>query len=148
MLMGVAAAAAAQVRTIPKEAQRGEIRHLQDMHVELNGKRAAALAGRADSRRGNRVALPTSLAEKYDVRFLLDGTGPGAPRVDHDAARANAGAAKAAAGRDAACGRQMKKLYLRTFGCQMNEYDSEKIADVLRDAEGLRAHRAARRTRT
>src|SRR5256885_7822065 len=31
----------------------------------------------------------------------------------------------------------MGKLYLRTFGCQMNEYDSEKITDVLRDAEGL-----------
>jgi tRNA-2-methylthio-N6-dimethylallyladenosine synthase len=31
----------------------------------------------------------------------------------------------------------MKKLYLRTFGCQMNEYDSEKIADVLRESEGL-----------
>jgi tRNA-2-methylthio-N6-dimethylallyladenosine synthase len=31
----------------------------------------------------------------------------------------------------------MKKLYLRTFGCQMNEYDSEKISDVLREAEGL-----------
>ncbi len=31
----------------------------------------------------------------------------------------------------------MKKLDLRTFGCQMNEYDSEKIADVLREAEGL-----------
>ena len=31
----------------------------------------------------------------------------------------------------------MKKLYLRTFGCQMNEYDSEKISDVLRAAEGL-----------
>jgi tRNA-2-methylthio-N6-dimethylallyladenosine synthase len=29
------------------------------------------------------------------------------------------------------------KLYLRTFGCQMNEYDSAKIADVLREAEGL-----------
>src|SRR5688572_32834418 len=33
--------------------------------------------------------------------------------------------------------REMKKLYLRTFGCQMNEYDSDKIADVLRAAEGL-----------
>jgi tRNA-2-methylthio-N6-dimethylallyladenosine synthase len=29
------------------------------------------------------------------------------------------------------------KLYLRTYGCQMNEYDSAKIADVLRDVEGL-----------
>ena len=33
----------------------------------------------------------------------------------------------------------MKKLYLRTFGCQMNEYDSAKIADVMRAAEGLEA---------
>jgi tRNA-2-methylthio-N6-dimethylallyladenosine synthase len=33
----------------------------------------------------------------------------------------------------------MKKLYLRTFGCQMNEYDSDKIADLLRRAEGLEA---------
>ena len=31
----------------------------------------------------------------------------------------------------------MGKVYLRTFGCQMNEYDSEKISDVLRAAEGL-----------
>ena len=31
----------------------------------------------------------------------------------------------------------MKKLYLRTFGCQMNEYDSDRIADLLRSAEGL-----------
>jgi tRNA-2-methylthio-N6-dimethylallyladenosine synthase len=32
--------------------------------------------------------------------------------------------------------RPVSKLYLRTFGCQMNEYDSEKIADVLAAAEG------------
>ena len=25
----------------------------------------------------------------------------------------------------------MKKLYIKTFGCQMNEYDSDKMADVL-----------------
>jgi tRNA-2-methylthio-N6-dimethylallyladenosine synthase len=29
-----------------------------------------------------------------------------------------------------------KKVYIRTFGCQMNEYDSDKMADVLRTAEG------------
>jgi len=33
----------------------------------------------------------------------------------------------------------VKRLYLRTFGCQMNEYDSAKIADVLRAAEGVEA---------
>ena len=30
-----------------------------------------------------------------------------------------------------------KKLYIKTFGCQMNEYDSDKMADVLRAGEGL-----------
>ncbi len=29
-----------------------------------------------------------------------------------------------------------KKLYIKTMGCQMNEYDSEKMADVLRDSHG------------
>jgi tRNA-2-methylthio-N6-dimethylallyladenosine synthase len=30
-----------------------------------------------------------------------------------------------------------KKLFIRTFGCQMNEYDSGKMADVLAAAEGV-----------
>src|SRR3989338_9030721 len=29
------------------------------------------------------------------------------------------------------------KLYIKTFGCQMNEYDSAKIADVLGASHGL-----------
>lgn len=29
-----------------------------------------------------------------------------------------------------------KKLYIKTFGCQMNEYDSDKMADVLNQFEG------------
>ena len=29
-----------------------------------------------------------------------------------------------------------KKLYIKTFGCQMNEYDSAKMADVLAAADG------------
>ncbi|WP_090718881.1 tRNA (N6-isopentenyl adenosine(37)-C2)-methylthiotransferase MiaB [Nitrosomonas sp. Nm166] len=29
------------------------------------------------------------------------------------------------------------KLYIKTFGCQMNEYDSEKMADVLHAAYGM-----------
>ncbi|MFT4171581.1 MAG: tRNA (N6-isopentenyl adenosine(37)-C2)-methylthiotransferase MiaB [Rhodocyclaceae bacterium] len=31
----------------------------------------------------------------------------------------------------------MKKLYIRTFGCQMNEYDSDKMADVLGATEEI-----------
>ena len=29
------------------------------------------------------------------------------------------------------------KLYIQTYGCQMNEYDSDKMADVLRESHGL-----------
>ncbi|MCX7244104.1 MAG: tRNA (N6-isopentenyl adenosine(37)-C2)-methylthiotransferase MiaB [Burkholderiales bacterium] len=31
----------------------------------------------------------------------------------------------------------MKKLYIKTFGCQMNEYDSNKMADLLHASEGM-----------
>ncbi len=28
------------------------------------------------------------------------------------------------------------KLYIKTFGCQMNEYDSDKMSDLLRESHG------------
>ena len=31
------------------------------------------------------------------------------------------------------------KLYIKTFGCQMNEYDSSRMLDVLSDSHGLTA---------
>ena len=31
----------------------------------------------------------------------------------------------------------ISKLYVRTFGCQMNEYDSDKMGDVLKESHGL-----------
>ena len=32
-----------------------------------------------------------------------------------------------------------KKVFIKTFGCQMNEYDSDKMVDVLRQAQGYEA---------
>lgn len=32
---------------------------------------------------------------------------------------------------------RQRKLFIRTFGCQMNEYDSDKMADVLRESQGV-----------
>jgi len=29
-----------------------------------------------------------------------------------------------------------QRVYIRTFGCQMNEYDSDRMADVLAAADG------------
>jgi len=42
----------------------------------------------------------------------------------------------AAGGRAPLTAMSAKKVFIRTFGCQMNEYDSAKMADVLRAAEG------------
>lgn len=36
----------------------------------------------------------------------------------------------------------MKKLYIKTFGCQMNEYDTTKMADVLGISHGLKLAQA------
>ncbi|AZW11712.1 tRNA (N6-isopentenyl adenosine(37)-C2)-methylthiotransferase MiaB [Bordetella bronchiseptica] len=47
------------------------------------------------------------------------------------------GASPSDAGTPATTAQGLGKLYIRTFGCQMNEYDSDKMADVLRADQGL-----------
>jgi hypothetical protein len=68
-------AATAQLRTIPKEAQYGEIRHLQAMYVELNGQQAQLSPGAQIRDTDNRLVLPTSITEKVQAGYLLDGAG-------------------------------------------------------------------------
>ena len=50
-------------------------RHLQAMYVELNGKPVQPSAGAQIRDADNRLVLPTSLVEKFDVRYQLDGAG-------------------------------------------------------------------------
>jgi hypothetical protein len=69
------AGAAAQFRTIPQEAQRGEIRHLQDMLVEIDGQRRLLAPGAQIRDADNRLILPVSLSEKSEVKYVLDASG-------------------------------------------------------------------------
>ena len=34
-----------------------------------------------------------------------------------------------------------KKVFIRTYGCQMNEYDSARMLDALREGQGYGVHR-------
>jgi tRNA-2-methylthio-N6-dimethylallyladenosine synthase len=38
-----------------------------------------------------------------------------------------------------------RRYFIKTFGCQMNEYDSARIADVLREGVGLETTQDPRR---
>ena len=66
-----------------------------------------ASAARSAAPRACYNPRPSSIARPHGIT-----TGPGAPAVP-------------------------QKLYIRTFGCQMNEYDSDKMADVLAASDGL-----------
>ena len=70
-----ACAAHAQLRTIPAEAKPATLRHLQDMHVELNGKPARLSPGAQIRDTHNRLVLPTSVADRTVVRYLPDSVG-------------------------------------------------------------------------
>ena len=67
-----AGAAQAQLRTIPAEAKRATLSHVQGMTVELDGKRTNLAAG-AQIRDGrNMIVLPTALPAGMLVKYTLD----------------------------------------------------------------------------
>jgi hypothetical protein len=67
--------AIAQLRTIPKEAKLGEIRHLQETLVELDGKPRLLAPGAQIRDEDNRLVTPATLVEKAPVGYMLDSTG-------------------------------------------------------------------------
>jgi hypothetical protein len=67
--------AMAQVRSIPGDAKRGEIRHLQDMIMEIDGKPARLAPGAQIRDAANRVIVPTSVAVGTPVKYLVNGQG-------------------------------------------------------------------------
>ena len=72
---GFSALAHAQLRTIPAEARRGEMRHLQGMVIELDGRQAQLAPGAQIRDPSNRIVLPASVTATTVVKYLLDDTG-------------------------------------------------------------------------
>jgi hypothetical protein len=74
-LLLVVTPVSAQMRTIPKEAKVGMIRHLQAMEVEIDGEPQTLAPGAQIRDAENRVVLPVSLSEKSQARYVVDRTG-------------------------------------------------------------------------
>ena len=75
ILLSFATLASAQLRTVPPEARRGTVSHVQDLLIELDGKPGRLSPGAQIRDTSNRLVLPVALPPKSDVKYLLDGAG-------------------------------------------------------------------------
>jgi hypothetical protein len=74
-LLFTSAAAQAQLRTIPQDALRGTISHVQEMIVDIDGTQRRLAEGAQIRDRQNRVVLPTAIPPGTPVKYQLDADG-------------------------------------------------------------------------
>ena len=75
LLLAWTSGALAQLRNIPEDAERGYIRHVQDMAVEINGKPQRLAPGAQIRDAADRLILPAALPAGVLVKYVLDGGG-------------------------------------------------------------------------
>jgi len=76
LLLALACAAAqAQLRHIPAEAQRGQIRHLQDMLVAINDETRRLAPGAQIRDPANLIVVPSALPPGALVKYTLNAQG-------------------------------------------------------------------------
>ena len=69
-LLLICGVAWAQLRSIPADAKRAEIRHLHDMMVELNGTPVRLAPGALIRDAGNRIVMPAAVPPGSLVKVL------------------------------------------------------------------------------
>ena len=74
-LLLACASAAAQLRSIPADAKRAEMRHLRDMVIELDGATARLAPGTQIRDADNRIVQPSAIPAGTVVKYLLDAQG-------------------------------------------------------------------------
>jgi hypothetical protein len=72
LLVAAGAQAQIQLRTLPADAKRGELRHVEGMIVEIDGKRMPLSAGAQLRDRENRIVLPVAMPAGSLVKYTLD----------------------------------------------------------------------------
>ena len=75
LLACASVAALAQLRTLPQDAKRGAMRHLQDMIVQIDNSRARLAPGAQIRDAQNRLILPTAIPAGSLVRYQRDAQG-------------------------------------------------------------------------
>ena len=71
----LSASAHAQARNIPEEAKAGELSHLQDMFVSINGVQVRLAPGVQIRDQANRLVVPTAVPPTSQVKYVLDPQG-------------------------------------------------------------------------
>ena len=75
LLLLAASLAGAQVRSIPDDARVGQIHHLQDMVVEIDGAAQQLAPGAQIRDASNRIILPIAIPSGTLVKYLVDANG-------------------------------------------------------------------------
>ncbi len=75
LLLLAASLASAQVRSIPEDAKVGQIRHLQEMLVEIDGTPQLLAPGAQIRDTSNRIIMPTAIPPGTLVKYLVDAAG-------------------------------------------------------------------------
>ena len=75
ILLASLAAAHAQLRTLPADAKRGQIRHVQETIVAIDGKLARLAAGAQVRDASNRILVPTAIPPGSVVKYTLNAQG-------------------------------------------------------------------------
>ena len=71
----IAGSAHAQARNIPGEAKAGELSHLQDMFVSINGVQVRLAPGVQIRDQASRLVVPTAVPPASQVKYVLDQEG-------------------------------------------------------------------------
>jgi hypothetical protein len=72
LLAGYAVLSLAQFRTIPEDAQRGVMRHVREMVVEIDGKQQRLAPGAQIRNEGNLIVVPGAVPPGTLVKYRLD----------------------------------------------------------------------------
>ena len=73
--LAVSLGVAAQARTIPAQAKRGPMSHVEGKVIDINGKRVRLAPGAQIRDASNRIVQPVTLASQVLVKYTLDSQG-------------------------------------------------------------------------